>query len=59
MAELAWAQDCLRNRSSPPGCASALTGEAFYWLVAGVAAAGEEPLGDGSGVARPNAHPCP
>jgi len=36
-----------------------LTGEAFYWLVAGVGAAGEEPLGDGSGVARPNAHPCP
>jgi hypothetical protein len=35
------------------------TGEAFYWLVAGVGAAGEEPLGDGSGVVRPNAHPCP
>jgi hypothetical protein len=34
-------------------------GEAFYWLVAGVGAGGEEPLGDGSGVTRPNAHPCP
>lgn len=35
------------------------SGEAFHWLVAGVGAGGEEPLGDGSGVTRPNAHPCP
>ncbi len=34
-------------------------GEAFYWLVAGVGAGGEEPLGDGAGVDRPNGHPCP
>ena len=38
---------------------SPATGEAFYWLVAGVGAAGEEPLGDGAGVDRPNDHPCP
>lgn len=35
------------------------SGEAFYWLVAGVGAGGEEPLGDGAGVDRPNDHPCP
>ena len=35
------------------------TGEAFYWLVAGVGAGGEEPLGDGAGVNRPNSNPCP
>jgi hypothetical protein len=34
-------------------------GEAFYWLVAGVGAGGEEPLGHGAGVDRPNAYPCP
>ena len=38
---------------------SPATGEAFYWLVAGVGAGGEEPLGDGAGVDRPNDHPCP
>ena len=35
------------------------TGDAFYWLVTGVGVGGEEPLGDGAGVDRPNAHPCP
>jgi hypothetical protein len=35
------------------------SGEAFYWLVSGVGVGGEEPLGDGSGVTRANAHPCP
>jgi hypothetical protein len=35
------------------------SGEAFYWLVAGLGPEGEEPLGSGSGVTRPNAHPCP
>ena len=34
-------------------------GEAFYWLVAGVGLGGEEPLGDGDRVERPNANPCP
>lgn len=34
-------------------------GEAFHWLVAGVGAGGEEPLGNGAGVVRPNDHPCP
>ena len=35
------------------------TGEAYYWLVTGESAVGEEPLGDGAGVERTNDHPCP
>ena len=35
------------------------SGEAFYWLVTGVGVGGEEPLGDGAGVDRPNSNPCP
>jgi hypothetical protein len=35
------------------------TGEAFYWLVTSGGAGGEEPLGDGAGVDRPNMNPCP
>ncbi len=34
-------------------------GDAFYWLVAGRSASGEEPLGDGAGISRPNNNPCP
>ena len=34
-------------------------GEAFFWLVTGVGVGGEEPLGDGAGVDRPNSNPCP
>ncbi len=34
-------------------------GTALYWLVAGRNAGGEEPLGDGANVNRPNTNPCP
>jgi hypothetical protein len=34
-------------------------GEALYWLVAGVNASGEEPLGHGTNVDRPNDSACP
>ena len=33
-------------------------GEAFYWLVDGKGTSGEEPLGDGANVTRPNTNPC-
>lgn len=36
-----------------------LPGEALYWLVAGLNASGEEPLGHGTNVDRPNDSACP
>lgn len=34
-------------------------GAAFYWIITGEDVSGEEPLGDGAGVERPDDHPCP
>lgn len=34
-------------------------GEAFYWLVTGDGVGGESGLGDGAGLSRSNASPCP
>ncbi len=34
-------------------------GEALYWLVNGEGSSGESSLGDGAGITRGNAHPCP